>query len=170
MRPSLLVILMALAVTTGGCGEDRTKAGAWEFKVDSARGTSWLRVVGEEGGRGSARGRAVILSFDCLPDNAGARIMTEQSLRQGSVEARLSVDGGEPITLSGFAGTTPTGGQVVFTAPQDSVLGLLSAHREAVIEYTDGAGSSRTTARFPLPGLDSYREPYVAGCTRGSGR
>ena len=167
MRSSLRAILLLVATAGGSaCGDADAAAGAWEFKADTTRQTSWLRVVGREGGEGAARTRAVILSFDCLPDDASIRIMTEQSLRQGSVEARLTVDGDRPITLPGFAGTTPTGGQVVFTLPQDSLLTLLSGRRRAVLEYTDGAGSSRTTAEFPLPGLEAHRAAFRAACGR----
>ncbi|MBA3893371.1 MAG: hypothetical protein H0X69_06705 [Gemmatimonadales bacterium] len=90
--------------------------------------------------------------------------MTNQVLRQGSVEARLTVDGNPPIRLPGFAGTTPSGGQVVLTIPQDPLLGALSGRQLAILDYTDGAGSSRTTAEFPLPGLETYRGTFLAAC------
>jgi hypothetical protein len=96
--------------------------------------------------------------------------MTDQVLRQGSVETRLTVDRNPALRLPGFAGTTPTGGQVVLTIPQDSVLALLSSHRRAIIEYADGAGSSRTTAEFPVVGLETYRPRFLAACAeRGAG-
>ena len=162
----------ALLAICSGCGGGDQEAGAWEFKVDtvsSAGGggvhqTSWLRVVGQEGAEAEPRTRAVILSFDCLPDGASSRIMTEQSLRQGSVESRLTLNGDPPLRVPGFAGTTPSGGQVVLTIPQDSLLGALSRHQRAIIEYADGAGSSRTTAEFPLAGLETYRERFLASC------
>ena len=169
MRSGLWAILAAV-VAAAGCGDAENTAGAWEFKADTARHTSWLRVVGQEGGEGGARTRPVILSFDCLPDDASIRIMTEQSLRQGSVEARLRVDGNPPVTIPGFAGTTPSGGQVVLTLPQDSLLAALSGGQRAVVEYTDGAGSSRTTAEFPLPGLETHRAAFLTTCTDRSGR
>jgi hypothetical protein len=90
--------------------------------------------------------------------------MTEQSLRQGSVEARLTVDGNPPVALPGFAGTTPSGGQVVLTVPQDSLLRALTGGRRASLDYGDGAGSSKSTAEFPLPGLETYRDSFVASC------
>ncbi len=142
------------------CGSAGSEAGAWQFSVDtagsgaSARRTSWLRVVGQEGAEGEPRTRSVILSFDCLPDDASSRIMTEQALRQGSVETRLTVDGKPPIRIPGFAGTTPSGGQVVLKLPYDSLLSVLRSHQRAVVQYADGAGSSKTTAEFPLPGLE----------------
>jgi hypothetical protein len=162
----------ALLATCSGCGGADQEAGAWEFKVDtvasagggSVHRTSWLRVVGREGADAEPRTRAVILSFDCLPDDASSRIMTEQSLRQGSVESRLTLDGDPPLRVPGFSGTTPSGGQVVLTIPQDSLLAALGGHQRAMIEYADGAGSSRTTAEFLLAGLETYRERFLASC------
>ena len=92
--------------------------------------------------------------------------MTGQALRQGSVETRLQVDADPPRRIPGFAGTTASGGQVVLTIPQDSVLAILSGRQRAVIEYADGAGSSRTTAEFPIAGLEKYREPFLAACAK----
>ena len=169
-RAALAAVLLAMC---SGCDDADQKAGAWEFKVDtvsSAGGggvsrTSWLRVVGREGAEAELRTRAVLLSFDCLPDDASIRIMTEQSLRQGSVESRLTLDGDPPLRVPGFAGTTPSGGQVVLTIPQDSLLTALGGYRRAIIEYADGAGSSRTTAEFPLAGLETYRERFLASCS-----
>jgi hypothetical protein len=146
--------------------------GAWEFKVDSARSgatadarpTAWLRATGKEGAQGEPQTVAAILSFDCRPDHTGATIMTAQALRQGSVEIQVALDAGQPHRIPGFAGTTPTGGQVVLTAPLDSVLGLLRGHRQATIEYADGAGSSKTTAVFPLDGLETFRERFLTAC------
>jgi hypothetical protein len=126
-------------------------------------------VVGKEGPEGEPRSRAVILSFDCRQDNAGGRIMTDQALRQGSVETRLMVDRNPPLRLPGFAGTTPTGGQVVLTIPLDSLLALLTGHQRAIIEYADGAGSSRTTAEFPVIGVETYRPRFLAACAGRSG-
>ncbi len=164
---------LALVLLTG-CGADAgSRAGAWEFKVDTvpspeggARQTAWLRLVGQEGPEGESRTKPVLLSFDCLPDDASGRIMTDQALRQGSVEARLTLDGNPPLDLPGFAGTTPSGGQVVLKVTLDSLLALLGGHRQAVIEYADGAGSSRTTAEFPLAGLETFRDRFLAACAR----
>jgi hypothetical protein len=92
--------------------------------------------------------------------------MTDQALRQGSVETRLQVDNDPPRRIPGFAGTTSTGGQVVLTIPQDSVLALLSGHRRALIEYADGAGSSGTMAEFPVSGVEKYRGTFLAACAK----
>jgi hypothetical protein len=164
------IVAAAVLAVCSGCGDADPEAGAWEFKVDtvsSAGGshqTSWLRVVGQEGAEGEPRTRQVILSFDCLPDDASIRIMTDQSLRQGSVESRLTLDAAPPLRVPGFAGTTPTGGQVVLTIPQDSLLTMFGRHQRATIEYADGAGSSKTTAEFPLAGLETYRGHFLASC------
>ncbi len=128
------------------------------------RRTAWLRTVGREAPEGKPQTNEVILSLDCRADHVGATILTGQALRQGSVEVQLTVDAEQPREIPGFAGTTPTGGQVVLTIPLDSVLALLSGHQRATIEYADGAGSSRTTAVFPLAGLESYREQFLAAC------
>jgi hypothetical protein len=161
----------ALLTICSGCGDADSEAGAWEFKVDtvssaggSGHPTSWLRVVGQEGAEGEPRTRPVILSFDCLPDDASSRIMTDQSLRQGSVESRLTLDADPPLGAPGFAGTTPSGGQVVLTIPQDSLLAMFGGHQRAIIEYADGAGSSKTTAEFPLAGLETYRDSFLTSC------
>jgi hypothetical protein len=58
---------------------------------------------------------------------------------------------------------------VVLTIPQESVLALLDGRQRALIEYADGAGSSRTTAEFPLTGLEKYREPFSAACAERGG-
>lgn len=169
MRAIGWAALVAMALPA--CGGGEPDAGAWEFKVDTVRSgdggpreTAWLRVVGREGPEGEPRNRAVILSFDCLPDGAPSTIMTEQALRQGSVETRLALDGDSARRLPGFAGTTPSGGQVVLELPQDSLLGLLRGRRVAVFDYADGAGSSQTTAEFPLEGLETYRERFLRTC------
>lgn len=169
---SAIVLVAACGGRDGGSG-----TGAWQFNVDtirsetdgSVRQTSWLRAVGEEGSEGAAQTDAVILSFDCFRGNTSSTIMTDQALRQGSVETRLKVDADPPRRIPGFAGTTASGGQVVLTIPQDSVLALLSGHQRVAIEYTDGAGSSRTIAVFPVEGLEKFREPFLAACAkRGS--
>ncbi|MGH7581048.1 MAG: hypothetical protein ACREM9_12790 [Gemmatimonadales bacterium] len=171
---------VATAVMLAGCGgrEAEPGAGAWKFEVDTVRSaggggahqTSWLRVVGQEGPEGKPRNKPVILSFDCVPDNAASTIMTDQSLRQGSVETRLTVDRNPPLRLPAFAGTTPSGGQVVLTIPQDSMLAVLSGHQRAVIEHADGAGTSRTTAEFPVAGLETYRGRFLAACAERGGQ
>ena len=164
--PRRAMLATALLAVCSGCGDAEPDAGAWEFKVDSANPTSWLRVVGQEGAEGEARTRAVILSFDCLPDDASSRIMTDQSLRQGSVASRLTLDADPTHRVPGFAGTTPSGGQVVLTIPQDSLLAMLRGHQRATIEYADGAGSSKTIAEFPLAGLETYRGRFLASCAK----
>ena len=171
---SIVWALLVVAAESGCGGRDKgAGAGAWEFKVDTlesgsggTRQTAWLRVVGQEGPEGKPRDTPVILSFDCLPDDAPSTIMTEQALRQGSAETRLTVDGKPPLELAAFAGTTPSGGQVVLRVPQDSVLGALAGGRRALIEYADGAGSSQTTAEFPIGGLETYRERFLSACRR----
>jgi hypothetical protein len=169
-RSQLRAALAAVVIGSGSaCAGGEPDAGAWEFKVDTAGQTAWLRVVGEEKGNGDQRGRAAILSFDCIPEGARTTIITDQVLRQGSTESRVSLDGGEPHTYPGFAGTTPTGGQVVLTVRQDSLLASLARHQRAVIAYEDGAGSSKTTAEFPLAGLETYRQRFLAACAGRGG-
>jgi hypothetical protein len=171
-----LATLAAVTVLIG-CGgrEAEPGAGDWQFKVDTVqsgggtRQTSFLRVVGQEGADGEARTRSVILSFDCRPENAGSAIITDQALRQGSTRATLTIDGGQPLRLPGFAGTTQSSGQVVLTIPQDSLLAALSGHQRAIIEYADGAGSSRTTAEFPIEGVETYRDRFLAACAKRRG-
>ena len=169
---SAIVLVAACGGRDGGSG-----TGAWQFNVDtirsetdgSVRQTSWLKAVGEEGPEGAAQTDAVILSFDCFRGNTSSTIMTDQALRQGGVETRLKVDADPPRRIPGFAGTTASGGQVVLTIPQDSMLALLSGHQRVAIEYADGAGSSRTIAVFPVAGLEKFREPFLAACAkRGS--
>jgi hypothetical protein len=169
-RNGWLVGLVA-AVALGACGVGKTGGeGAWEFHVDGggtgAAPAAWLRAIGKEGPPGEPQTASAILSLDCRSDHTGATILTEQALRQGSVELELTLDTAEPRRLPAFAGTTPTGGQVVLTLPLDSVVALLSGHRQATIEYADGAGSSRTTAVFPIAGLETHRERFLAGCDR----
>ena len=106
----------------------------------------------------------MVLSFDCFRDNAISTIMTDQALRQGTAEARLTLDAGKPRRIPGFAGTTPSGGQLVLTIPQDSMLALLSRHQRARIEYSDGAGSSKTVAEFAIAGLETHRGAFQAAC------
>jgi hypothetical protein len=170
---SAIMLLAACGGRDAGIG-----TGAWEFKVDttrsetdgSARETASLRTAGKEHPEGAAGTNAVILSFDCLGDKAISTIMTDQALRQGSVETRLTVDANSSHRIPGFAGTTSSGGQVVLTIPQDSMLALLSGHQRALIEYADGAGSSRTIAEFPLAGLEKVRGPFLTACANTGAR
>ncbi|MEO7476947.1 MAG: hypothetical protein ABIY46_16610 [Gemmatimonadales bacterium] len=165
---------MVAACTGGdrGSGED-----GWEFKVDTVRSdsdggirsTTSLRAAGKEGPPGAPQTEAVILSLDCLPGRTLSTIMTDQALRQGTAEVQLRVDGEPSRRLPGFAGTTPTGGQLVLTIPQDSVLALLRGHQRATIDYSDGAGSSKSTAVFSVAGLEKYRAPFLAACARRGG-
>jgi hypothetical protein len=167
--------LALLAACTGGPG--RAGGGVWELNVDTTRSgaggdvgrTAWLRALGKEGAQGEPRTNEVILSFDCRADETGTRILTQQALRQGTVEIQLTLDAEPPRKIPGFAGTTPSGGQLVLTIPLDSVLALLRNHRRATIDYADGAGSSRTTAAFTLAGLEAYREPFLAACAGRGG-
>jgi hypothetical protein len=177
MIPPRLRTLLSAIVLVAACSGRDAGSGAWQFNVDTTRAetgggvrqTSWLRAVGKEGSEGAAQTDPVILSFDCFPGNTSSTIMTEQALRQGSVETLLKVDADPPRRIPGFAGTTASGGQVVLTIPQDSMLALLSGHRRVTIEYADGAGSSKTTAVFPVAGLEKYRQLFLAACAkRGS--
>jgi hypothetical protein len=172
---TLRATLSAIVLVAACRGRDAGSGpGAWQFKVDTARSetdgsvreTSWLRTTGKEHPEGAAGTNAVILSFDCIGDRAISTIITDQALRQGSVKARLAVDAASPRRIPGFAGTTSSGGQVVLTIPQDSMLVLLSGHQRARIEYADGAGSSRTVAEFPVAGLEKYRGPFLAACAK----
>ena len=153
----------------GACSGDPKPEheGAWEFKIDTVAGAApaaWLRGTGKEGPQGKPQAVAAILSFDCRSDHSGATVMTEQALRQGTADIALALDGQGSRPMAGFAGTTPTGGQVVMTAPLDSVLGLMRGRAEVTIDYADGAGSSKTTAVFPLQGLETFRERFLAAC------
>jgi hypothetical protein len=169
---------LSAVVLVAACGgrDAGSGAGSWQFKVDttrtdgSVRETSWLRAVGKEHPEGAAGANAVIFSFDCVGDKAISTIMTDQALRQGSVKVRLTVDAGSPRRIPGFAGTTSSGGQVVLTIPQDSMLVLLTGHQRALIEYADGAGSSKTIAEFPIAGLEKYRGPFLAACAKAGAR
>ncbi len=125
--------------------------------------------MGKEGPRGKPQTVSTILSLDCRADHTGATIITEQPLRQGSVEVEMKLDADPVPRISGFAGTTETGGQLVLTVPLDSVLGLLTGHQRATVDYEDGAGSSKTTAVFPVAGLETRHEGFVAACERSGG-
>jgi hypothetical protein len=177
----ILPVALSALVLLAACGVGRdaaSTAGSWQFKVDTtrsetdsiARETSSLRVIGQERPDGAAETKSAVLSFDCFRDNALSTIMTDQALRQGTAEARLTLDAGKPRRIPGFAGTTPSGGQLVLTIPQDSMLALLSRHQHASIEYVDGAGSSKTVAEFALAGLEKYRSQFRAACVKAGAR
>jgi hypothetical protein len=171
-RPQYRRSLLGFAgLLLAACGT-REAAGDWTMRVDTARAstdagtrvTASLRTDGKEGPEGEAPTHPVVLSFDCFGDNATVAIMTDQALRQGSTDVRVSVDSAPPRTLKGFAGTTTTGGKVLLTIAQDSLLALLNGHRRAVVHYADGAGSYKTTAEFPLAGLERHRTSFRAAC------
>jgi hypothetical protein len=161
--------MLAALATLAACGERGGRAeGPWEFKVDSAGGrpAASLRSAGKEGPRGEPQKAEAVLSLDCRTDHTGATILTQQALRQGSVDVELRLDAGKPRRLPGFAGTTESGGQLVLTIPLDSVLALLQGHQQATVNYEDGAGSSKTTAIFPVAGLQARRAEFIAACDR----
>lgn len=153
------------------CG-GRDTAGDWTLRVDTARAgaeagapaTASLRANGKEGPEGETPTHDVVLSLDCFGDNATVAIMTDQSLRQGSTDVRLSVDSAGPRRIKAFAGTTETGGKVLLTIAQDSLLRWLSGHRRATVQYSDGAGSYKTTAQFPVGGLTQPSSSFRAAC------
>jgi hypothetical protein len=175
-----LAAALSAVVLLAACGDrDAGSTGAtWQFKVDStrsgtdssARQTASLRVIGQERPDGAAETKPAVLSFDCFRDNALSTIMTDQALRQGTAEARLTLDAGKARRIPGFAGTTPSGGQLVLKISQDSMLALLSRHQHASIEYVDGAGSSKTVAEFALAGLEKYRSEFRAACAKAGAR
>jgi hypothetical protein len=163
---------MILAAIAGLAACGGKAEGPWEFKVDSsagARPASWLRSAGQEGPRGEPQKAPVVLSLDCRADHTGATILTRQSLRQGSVDAELTLDADKPHKVPGFAGTTGTSGQLLLTISLDSVLTLLAGHQRATVDYEDGAGSSKTTAVFPITGLEAQRAKFVAACDQSGG-
>jgi hypothetical protein len=147
-------------------------SGDWAMRVDTlrtgadprARVAASLRTNGKEGSEGAAPTHDVVLSLDCFGDNATVALMTDQALRQGSTEVRVSVDSAPPRTIKGFAGTTTTGGKVLLTIAQDSLMAWLSGHRRAIVNYADGAGSYKTTAEFPIGGLERHRASFLAAC------
>jgi hypothetical protein len=155
------------------CG-GRGTGGDWTMRVDTVRAgaeagtrlTVSLRTDGKEGPEGAAPTHAVVLSFDCFGENTTVAIMTDQALRQGSTEVRLSVDSAPARTIKGFAGTTSTGGKVLLTIAQDRLLAWLNGHRRAIVNYADGAGSYKTTAEFPIGGLEQHRAAFLAACGR----
>ena len=87
----------------------------------------------------------------------------------GQVDSNATRLSDDARRIPGFAGTTGTTGQLVLTVSLDSVLGLLAGHRRATVDYEDGAGSSKTTAVFPIDGLESGRAEFVAACDRSGG-
>jgi hypothetical protein len=157
------------------CG-GREAGGDWTMRVDTVRTgaeqgvrlTAWLRTNGKEGPEGEARTHGVVLSFDCFRDNATVAIMTNQALRQGSTDVQLTLDSAPPRKIKGFAGTTSTGGKVLLTIPQDKLIAWLSGHRRALVDYADGAGSYKTTAEFPVGGLDKQSAAFLAACARSA--
>jgi hypothetical protein len=165
--------MLAALATLAACGDRGRGEGPWEFKADSgsgARPAAWLRSVGKEGPRAEPQKTSAVLSLDCRADHTGATIITQQSLRQGSVEVDMTLDAEPPRRISGFTGTTGTsGGQLVLTISLDSVLALLAGHRQATVDYEDGAGSSKTTAVFPIAGLEARRAEFIAACDRSGG-
>ena len=169
-------VLSALALSgllLAACG-GRDTGGDWTIRVDTVRAstepgtrtTASLRTNGKEGPEGEAPTHDVVLSFDCFGDNTTVAIMTDQALRQGSTVVRLSVDSAPPRKIKGFAGTTSTGGKVLLTISQDSLLAWLTRHRRAIVNYADGAGSYKTTAEFPIGGLERHRASFVAACAK----
>jgi hypothetical protein len=164
-------VLCSAGFLLAACGRHDT-GGDWTMQVDTVqtgapsgnRVTAWLRSSGKEGAEGEAATHPVVLSLDCFGDNATVAIMTDQALRQGSTDVRLSLDGGPPRRIKGFAGTTRTGGKVLLQIAQDSLLARLSGHRRAVLHYADGAGSYRTAAEFPIRGLERHRAAFLAAC------
>jgi hypothetical protein len=170
-RPIVRSALGLAGLLLAGCG-GRDTHGDWTMRVDTvragaetgARTTASLRADGKEGPEGAAPTHAVVLSLDCFGDNATVAIMTDQALRQGSVDVRMSVDSAPPRTIKGFAGTTSTGGKVLLTIAQDSLLAWLNGHRRASVTYADGAGSYKTTAEFPVGGIEQHRASFLAAC------
>ena len=57
----------------------------------------------------------------------------------------------------------------LLTRASQTLLAALSGHQRAVVDYSDGAGSSHTTAEFPLPGLEKLRQPFLAACAKRGG-
>ena len=119
---------------------------------------------------GAAETKAVVLSFDCFKEQRHQHHHDRQAFGRADAEARLTLDAGKPRRIPGFAGTTPSGGQLVLTIPQDSMLALLGRHQHASVEYVDGAGSSKTVAEFPLAGLEEYRSQFRAACAKAGAR
>jgi hypothetical protein len=49
------------------------------------------------------------------------------------------------------------------------MLALLAGHLRATVDYEDGAGSSKTTAVFPVAGVEARRADFIAACDRSGG-
>ena len=167
IAPTALAVVGLILAACGGrpAGDD------WTLRVDTAQAspsgtqvTASLRTDGKEGPKGQTPTHTVVLSLDCFGDNATVAIMTDQALRQGSTDVRMSIDSGPPRTIKGFAGTTTTGGKVLLTTAQDNLMALLSGHRRATVSYADGAGSYQTTAEFPIGGLERHKASFLAAC------
>ena len=173
MVRSALLLAGPLLASCGG----RDSSGDWTMRVDTVRAgaeagtrtTTSLRTNGKEGPEGAAPTHDVVLSLDCFGDNTTVAIMTDQALRQGSTDVRVSVDSAPPRKIEGFAGTTTTGGKVLLTIAQDSLLTLLNGHRRATVSYADGAGSYKTTAEFPIRGVQQHRASFLAACAGRGG-
>ena len=171
--PRISSLLAGAAVLAACHSGDGTGGSDWTMKVDTTNAgsvpsrsstTASLRTNGKEGPEGEAPTHDVVLSLDCFGDNATVGIMTDQAVRQGSAEVRVSVDSAPARKVKAFAGTTETGGKVLLTIGQDSLLRWLSGHRRATVHYADGAGSYKTTASFPIAGLERHRAAFLAAC------
>jgi hypothetical protein len=177
IKPIVRSALGVAGLLVAACG-GRDTGGDWTMRVDTVRAgaepgtrlTASLRTDGKEGAEGAAPTHAVVLSLDCFGDNETVAIMTDQALRQGSTDVRLRVDNAPARKIKAFAGTTSTGGKVLLTIAQDSLLAWLNGHRRAVVSYADGAGSYKTTAEFPIGGLERHRAPFLAACARRGGK
>ncbi|MGN6390708.1 MAG: hypothetical protein ACTHM9_00475 [Gemmatimonadales bacterium] len=165
------------ALALAACG-NRDTGSDWTMRVDTvrtglprgARTTASLRSSGKEGPEGEAPSHPVVLSLDCFGDNATVAIMTDQALRQGSTDVRMSVDSAPVRTIEGFAGTTSTGGKVLLKISQESLLARLSGHRRVAVHYADGAGSYKTAAVFPIGGLERQRAAFLSACGKRAGK
>ncbi len=170
-NPLVRAAVALAGLVLAACGR-RDAGGDWTIRVDTvhagaeraARTTASLRTNGKEGPDGEAPTHDVVLSLDCFGDNATVAIMTDQALRQGRTDVRVSLDSAPPRRIKGFAGTTSTGGKVLLTIAQDSLLAWVSGHRHATMRYADGAGSYKTTAEFPVGGVERHRTEFLAAC------
>ena len=124
-----------------------------------------LVAYGDEGPNSPTRAEVGRCSwFRQIRDPDVALGGADQALPQGSTDVRMSVDSAPPRTIKGFAGTTSTGGKVLLTIAQDSFLAWLNGHRHASVTYADGAGSYKTTAEFPIGGIEQHRVSFLAAC------
>ena len=128
-RRPILRAIVAVALLAAACGgRDAARARTpRRFSLDTARSepdgrvreSARLRTVGKEGPDGAAGTTPVILSFDCLGDNAITTIITDQGTPPGSVEARLTLDANAASPrFPALPEQTPSGGQVVLTMPR----------------------------------------------------